>query len=204
MALRGAIDWVMEQPWVYRLWQAPFAESKFSPVQRQLNGRIVRRVLDVGCGPGTNASRFLGTEYVGLDINEQYLKVGRARHQGQFIHADLATADLSHLGRFDTILVNSFLHHLPDDAVERVLEGTAQLLEPNGRVHILELVLPDTTNLATLMARFDRGRHARSIEAWKALFERHFEPVALEEFVLGGWLWAMVYFQGGSRTCGSR
>ncbi len=204
MALRRTLDWIMEEPWVYRIWQAPFAESKFSPVQRHLDSRGVRRVLDVGCGPGTNADRFAGVEYVGIDINAQYLEVGRARHRGRFIEADLATADVSHLGRFDTILVNSFLHHLPDEAVEKVLRGTAQLLEPEGRVHILELVLPKTNNLARLMARLDRGRHARSIESWKVIFERHFEPVLVEEFVLGGWLWAMVYFQGGSRTCGSR
>ncbi len=202
--MRRVFERVMEQPWVYRLWQAPFAEEKFSPVQRYLDARPVRRVLDVGCGPGTNASRFGQAEYVGIDINEKYLEVGRARHRGQFVQADLATADLSHLGTFDTILVNSFLHHLPDGAVDDVLERIAVLLEPGGRVHILELVLPERMNLARLMARLDRGRHARSIESWQTRFERHFEPVVLEQFVLGGWLWAMVYFQGGARTCGSR
>lgn len=200
--MRVLIDRVMEQPWVYRLWQAPFAERKFAPVQRALSGRTVRRVLDVGCGPGTNASRFTGAEYVGVDINEKYLAVGRSRHAGQFLQADLATADLSHLGRFDVILVNSFLHHLPDRAVDDVLGRIAGLLEPDGRVHILELVLPEQPSLATLMARLDRGRHARTLAAWQARFERHFEPVVMEPYMLGGWLWAMVYFQGGP-TCGS-
>jgi len=204
MALRHVVDRVMEQPWVYRLWQAPFADRKFSPVQRHLDGRPVRRVLDVGCGPGTNAARFKRAQYVGVDINEKYLEVGRSRHAGLFVQADLANADLSHLGSFDTILVNSFLHHLPDDTVEGVLAGIANLLEPGGRVHILELVLPDRLNLARLMARLDRGRHARSIQDWQTRFERHFEPIVVEPYMLGGWFWAMVYFQGGARTCGSR
>jgi SAM-dependent methyltransferase len=194
----------MEQPWVYLLWQAPFAKKKFSPVHRHLDRLPVRRVLDVGCGPGTNASRFQQAEYVGIDINEKYLEVGRARHTGQFVQADLSTADLSHLGRFDTILVNSFLHHLPDDALDNVLQRLVVLLEPGGRVHILELVLPEKMNLARLMARLDRGRYPRSIESWQTRFERHFEPVVLEQYVLGRWLWAMVYFQGGARTCGSQ
>jgi SAM-dependent methyltransferase len=201
--MRALIDRVMEQPWVYRLWQAPFAEKKFAPVQRALSSRKVRRVLDVGCGPGTNASRFADAEYVGVDINEKYLAVGRSRHAGQFLQADLATADLTHLGQFDVILVNSFLHHLPDRAVDDVLGRIAKLLRPDGRVHILELVLPERPSLATLMARLDRGRHARTIEAWRARFERHFEPVVMEPYMLGGWLWAMVYFQGGP-PCGSQ
>ena len=195
-----ALERVMEQPWVYRLWQAPFADYKFTPVQRYLERSPARRVLDVGCGPGTNAARFSQAEYVGVDINEKYLEMGRARHAGRFVQADIATADLSHLGKFDTILVNSFLHHLPDDAVDSVLAGIPALLEPGGRVHILELVLPERINLARIMARIDRGRYPRSLEAWQVRFERHFRAVAMQPYMLGGWLWAMVYFQGELRT----
>ncbi len=202
--MRRTIDRVMEQPWVYRLWQAPFADNKFTPVQRYLDRSPARRVLDVGCGPGTNAARFSQAEYVGIDINEKYLSMGRSRHPGRFIQADIATADLSHLGGFDTILVNSFLHHLPDESVDGVLAGIASLLEPGGRVHILELVLPEQRNLARLMARLDRGQYARSINAWQDRFERHFEPAVVEPYMLGRWLWAMIYFQGGAKTCGSR
>jgi SAM-dependent methyltransferase len=203
MALRAAIDRVMEQPWVYRLWQAPFADHKFEPVQRQLDLKPPRRVLDVGCGPGTNAPRFHHAEYVGIDINEHYLEMGRARYPGLFVCADLSTADLSHLGKFDVVLVNSFLHHLPDEGVDHVLSRIPELLDADGRVHILELVLPETTSLATLMARLDRGRHARTVEAWKTTFERHFAPVAIEPYMLGRWLWAMLYFQGRAKPCGS-
>lgn len=202
--MKRIFERALEQPQVYRLWQAPFAEKKFSPVQRYLDRRPARRILDVGCGPGTNASRFRQAEYVGIDINEKYLAVARAQHPGLFVQADLATADLSHLGSFDTILINSFLHHLPDGAVDDVLERIARLLEPGGRVHILELVLPDEMNLAKLMARLDRGRHARSIQSWQIRFEQYFESLVLEQHMLGGWLWAMVYFQGGARACGSR
>ncbi|MEO5897266.1 MAG: class I SAM-dependent methyltransferase [Vicinamibacterales bacterium] len=199
--MRRSLERMMEQPWVYRLWQAPFAERKFLPVQRYIDSRPVRRVLDVGCGPGTNASRFQEAEYVGIDINEKYLELGRANHAGLFIQADLATADLSHLGTFDTILVNSFLHHLPDSSVDDVLRRITGLLEPDGCVHILELVRPDRLSVARLMAWLDRGQYARSLASWQTRFERHFEPVVLEPYMLGGRLWAMVYFRGRAKTC---
>ena len=86
----------------------------------------------------------------------------------------------------------------------RVLAGISKLLEPDGRVHILELVLPEGPKLSRLMARLDRGRHARSIEAWKTRFERHFESEVLEPYMFGGPLWAMVYFRGKAGTCGSQ
>ena len=199
MALTDARDRLMEHPAVYAVWQAPFAAQKFAPVERRLRAQTIRRVLDVGCGTGTNARRFEGAEYVGLDINDRYLQMARERYAGRFVQADLTTADLFSLGTFDTILVNSFLHHIRDDDVRRILSRLAKLLAPEGSVHILELVLPRRVSLARLMARLDRGRYARPIERWRELFGAAFEPVISEPYTFGGGLWAMIYFQGRVR-----
>ncbi len=194
----------MEHPAVYAAWQAPFVAQKFAPVERRLKGQNIRRILDVGCGPGTNAPRFVSADYVGVDINERYLAIARSKHQGRFIQADLERADLSFLGTFDTILVNSFLHHLPDDAVVRILQQLQTLLDPEGTVHLLELVLPERRSLARMMARLDRGRYARRLAAWRDLFDAHFEPLVVEPYRYAGGLWEMLYFQGRARPCASR
>lgn len=199
MAVRQLVDRILEHPAVYAAWQAPFVANKFAPVERQLARRNVRRVLDVGCGPGTNARRFQHAEYVGIDVNDHYLEIARRKYRGQFVQADLATADLSTLGVFDTILVNSFLHHVPDDEVGRILGQLQHLLEPDGRVHVLELVMPERASVAKVMATLDRGRFARPLAVWRQLFETHFEPVAIEPYRCGGPLWSMVYFQGKLR-----
>jgi SAM-dependent methyltransferase len=199
MAMRRFVDRMLEHPAVYAAWQAPQVSRKFAPVERRLAQADIRRVLDVGCGPGTNAHRFAGADYVGVDINEDYLAIARRKHNGHFIQADLETADLSALGRFDTILVNSFLHHLPDEAVGRTLGQIRNLLEPSGTVHLLELVMPERRSLATLMAKLDRGRYARPLMAWRSLFQASFDPVAIEPYEYCGGLWAMVYFQGKAR-----
>src|SRR4029453_7311654 len=153
---------------------------------------------------GTNATRFAGADYVGVDINERYLAIARAKYPGQFIQADLQVADVSSLGTFDTILVNTFLHHLPDDAGRRILRQLQTMLDREGTVHILELVLPDRPSLASIMARLDRGRYARQLTAWRELFEVHFEMLSIEPYTFGGGLWAMVYFEGKARSCVSR
>jgi SAM-dependent methyltransferase len=194
------IDRILEYPVVYAAWQAPFVAQKFAPVERRIRNRNIRRILDVGCGPGTNAPRFAQADYVGIDINERYLTIARAKYRGRFIQADLETAELTTLGTFDTILVNSFLHHLPDEAVRRVLQQLQQRLDPEGTVHMLELVLPDRFSIARLMARLDRGRYARQLTAWRELFDAYFEPVAVEPYMLGGGLWSMLYFQGKARS----
>ena len=194
--MRRVVDRFLEHPLVYRWWQAPFVESKFLPVRRRIGDRPTGRVLDVGCGPGTNARWFKDADYTGLDINERYLSQARSRHAGRFIQADLATADLTLLGSFDIILINSFLHHLSDAGVAKVLSQAAARLEPNGRVHILELVVPAKPAVATIMAKLDRGRYARTIQSWCEHFERYFEPAVVEPYTVGRGLWAMLYFQG--------
>ena len=204
MALTATLERLLEHPLVYAAWQAPFVAQKFAPVERALRHAEVRKVLDVGCGPGTNAARFKGVDYVGVDINERYLATARSKHPGRFIQADLASADLSALGQFDTILVNSFLHHLPDAAVEHTLAQLQALLDPTGRVHILELVLPERRSIARMMARLDRGKYARSLSSWHTLFEMFFEPLIEDPYGLGGGLWTMIYFQGQRKACDSQ
>lgn len=197
--MRHLVARLLERPVVYRAWQAPFVDEKFAPVARALEQWPPRRVLDVGCGPGTNAARFAAAEYVGLDINPRYLEVARSQHAGTFVCADLATADLSHLGAFDTVLVNSVLHHLPDDAVKRLLARLVLRLASGARVHVLELVQPDRPSLPSLMAHLDRGRHARSLSAWRALLEAHLDIEVFAPYRFGFGLWAMVHVQGKGR-----
>lgn len=196
MALMRFIERLLEHPTIYAISQAPLVNAKFAIVEPHLRRQEVRRVLDVGCGPGTNAPRFPGAEYVGIDINERYISFARANYPGCFVQADLQTADLSSLGRFDTILVNSFLHHVPDDAVAQILRQLRVLLEPDATIHVLELLRPEPRSLVGVMALIDRGRYARRLEEWRSLFEEHFDVLSLEPHRLKAGPWELLYFRG--------
>jgi len=192
---------VMEIPWVYRAWQAPFQERKLAPVLGHNDLGTVRRVLDVGCGPGTNAPHFRGTDYLGLDINAEYVERARERYGMRFEVAD-ATRWQVRGEAYDFILVNSFFHHVGDEEALRILEHLATLLTPDGRIHVLDLVLPDVPGPARLLARLDRGDHPRPLPAWRDLLGRWFEPDLFEPYDLGVGglaLWKMVYFRGRRR-----
>ena len=128
VALMRVRDRLLEHPAVYSAWQAPFAAEKFAPVERGFAIGEIRRVLDVGCGTGTNAARFDGIDYVGLDINERYL-ADRARQIPRPLH-DCRSDD----GR---LLIARHVRHdpreqlsssCPDADVERILAQLARLL----------------------------------------------------------------------------
>lgn len=197
----SVVDTLLERAGVYRLWQAPFAESKLAPVKASGDIARARRVLDIACGPGTNARWFSHADYVGVDINPAYTRAARRRHRGRFITADFTADSGEHLGKFDFILLNSFLHHLDDADATRVLLSARALLDAGGHVHVLDLVLPERPSIARRLALADRGRFPRPAQEWRDMFGRVFEPVSFARYDLaavGVPLWQMVYFKGAA------
>lgn len=200
--LGAARDRLMEHPWIYRAWQAPFAKAKLRPFLQRLEGATPRRVLDIGCGPGTNAGAFTGSEYVGVDINPDYIATARAQHPGRFVVGDVTNPSVLPDERFDCVFANSLMHHLNDEATDGLLARMAALTAPGGRVHILDLVLPERASPARALARMDRGHYARPVSAWRALAGRHCTIEHEQVYALGLPalpLWWMIYLVGVPR-----
>jgi SAM-dependent methyltransferase len=202
VALMNLVAWALEHPVVYRAWQAPFEAAKLRPVFRHNDLSRVSRVLDVGCGPGTNAREFPHAEYLGVDINPRYVAEARRRYGREFVVGDVTSWRPPAGASFDFILVNSLLHHLDDTNVRRTLATLRDVLSEGGHLHLLELVLPAEPGVARLLARADRGHFSRSLDHWRALCAELFEPVVFEPYALRGFgivLWNMVYFKGRAK-----
>lgn len=192
---------LLERPWVYRLWQAPFAEQKVRHLLSHTDLASAQRVLDLACGPGTNARHFSHCAYVGLDINPEYVAYARGRYSGDFGVADV-TRSLPVEGCFDFVLVNSFLHHVPDEVAAAVLGRLTDAMTPESRIHVMDLVQPANPGLPRFLANRDRGEYPRNPSHWHSLFTAAFEEEAFEPFAIGFPgvpLWQMVYFRGRLR-----
>lgn len=193
---------LMEYTFAYRLWQAPFAERKLAPLWAHNDVARARRVLDVGCGPGTNTHHFKDADYLGIDFNPAYIESARQRHGREFIVADVTKYQVPPDQRFDLILANSLFHHIDSPNTRRILAHLATLLSDDGHVHVFDLVLPPEPSLARFFARADRGEYPRPLEEWHSIFTESFEPVVFEPYPLGAagaTLWSMVYFKGRAR-----
>ena len=193
---------LLEHPAIYRLWQAPFANQKLEPVFRHNDITKVRRVLDVGCGPGTNTPHFANNEYLGIDFNERYIEDARQRYKRAFVVADVTQYSVEPGQGFDFILVNSILHHINTPDTLHILSHLNTLLTNDGHIHILELVQPDQGGIASLLTRWDRGAYARPVSEWQQIFSSVFEIVELEAYglrLLGKTLWNMIYCKGRAK-----
>lgn len=193
---------VMGHPTAYRLWQAPCAKAKFEPIVRHNDMSAVRRVLDVGCGPGTNAAWFAHTDYLGIDLNPDYVASARRRYRRSFEVADVCQYEVDATQRFDFILLNSLLHHIETDYALKILRQLSEQLSPDGHIHILDLVLPSQRSVARTLALGDRGDWPRPLDEWERIFTACYEPMVFEPYEIracGVTLWNMVYFKGRRR-----
>jgi SAM-dependent methyltransferase len=192
-----AFDYILEQPLLFNLSQLPFTTQKFSKIREHNDLASVTEVLDVGCGPGTNAPRFAHAKYLGIDINERYIELAKRRYHRDFMVTDVTTSVPA--GAYDFILLNSFLHHIDTPAAHRVLSRVSEFLTPDGHLHSVELVLPEKSGIPDWFARHDRGKFARPLFTWSEIFEAHLRTVIFEPFFirhLGVNIMELVYFKG--------
>jgi SAM-dependent methyltransferase len=110
----------------------------------------VRRVLDVGSGPGVVttllAEAFPAAEAVAVDASPELLERARVRAEARGLGARVSTLraelpeDLTRLGEADLIWAGNSLHHLGDQRA--ALTAFAGLLRPGGLVALVEGGLP--------------------------------------------------------------
>ena len=191
---------LLAHPRLYAMWQAPFVRQKLGPVLAHNDLRRIDSVLDIGCGPGTNAALFATKAYRGIDIDAGYVAEARARHGERFVVGDASDLRVNEIEPADCVFVNSLTHHLTDEALRRLLERV-DLAAPGGRLHVIDLHLP-RRGIGHWLARLDRGEHPRSLARLRELIEECWCVEVAEPFslTLGPIpLWAMVYFRARPR-----
>lgn len=182
---------------------------KLGPMKSKIPEFRQKRVLELGCGPGTLAPLMQhAARYRGLDIDAQAIELARANFPwAEFAVADISAPLTQSSGPFDVVIIHSVLHHLDDSAAAGALENVSSQLSPEGRFYLIDLLLPGSVSVAYLLAKLDRGDFPRREEEWKRLVEVDFEACeqrrfSLRVFGLVGWhLW---YFEGRPRRTFSR
>jgi len=126
-----------------------------------------RKVLDIGCGPGTFSAFFRPEDYTGVDISAAYVEHAR-QHFGGTYHVLPAERVGELEGRYDIALMVGVFHHLTDDQVRETLAGLRLVLNPDGRFRLLEAVWPTRWYdfPGWLIRRLDRGLFVRTREEW--------------------------------------
>lgn len=105
-------------------------QTYFSKILARLALRPGAKILDYGCGPGDFllAARAKGLEAVGIDSSDRSVRMAAERGL-TVLHGDV-TDLLARPERYDAILLQSVLEHVPDGV--KLVQDVAQLLVPGG------------------------------------------------------------------------
>ncbi len=148
---------------------APGAAASF----RQWGSAAAGRRLDVGCGCDSWIAAAPGFT-VGVDLDPARLKSYRRSGSATTGIAACATALPFPNHSFDQVWSFGLLHHLSGAQSHAALTEMHRVLNPHGRIFLLDAVLPESIRrrpLAALIRHLDRGRHLRSQTALQRLLE---------------------------------
>lgn len=158
-----------------RTYQTPDVLGQRARFHQLLGLKPGDRVLDVGVGPGLLAREMAETvgdkgEVRGIDSSEAMLDMTRKRcadlEQADFVQAD--ACDLPYPdASFDAVVSTQVYEYVPD--MERALTEAARVLEPGGRIQIL-----DTDWDSTVWSTRNPQRMRKIMDAWdEHLYDPH-------------------------------
>lgn len=111
------------------------------PEAANFQGARGKRVLEIGCGLGTDGAQFAqaGAHYTGVDLTEAAIELARKRFELFGLQGNFQTADAERLDfaddTFDIVYSHGVLHHTPgtDVAVREI----HRVLKPGGQAVVM-------------------------------------------------------------------
>ncbi|HEX8747308.1 MAG TPA: class I SAM-dependent methyltransferase [Pyrinomonadaceae bacterium] len=111
------------------------------PEAADFQGARGLKVLEIGCGLGTDGAQFAGAgaDYTGVDLTEAAVRLAQRRFELFDLKGTFETADAEKLqfadASFDLVYSHGVLHHTPD--TERAVREIHRVLKPGGRAVVM-------------------------------------------------------------------
>lgn len=181
MGLRGLLDRPILYQTVQKLFGAERARRRF--LEQYVEPEPGMRVLDLGCGPADLLRHLGDVRYVGIDLNEAYIRQAQADFgsRAEFYCRRLGDSEPLPGGPYDRVLAVGLLHHLDDECADRLLQQAAAVLAPGGALVTLDCCYaPNQSGLSRWMVSQDRGEHVRRAEAYPVLAAPYFQDAYVD------------------------
>lgn len=140
----------------------------FNHLKKAVDLKVNETLLELGCGPG-ELSELFDFGYVGLDISERYVKSASKKYPGKSFICGDAKSYVG--GKFDKILLASFMHHFSEQDLEQIFKNLKSVAKK--RVIVLDPV-PFNNPISLFLYKMDRGADIRPLEKQKEIISKYF------------------------------
>lgn len=141
-------------------------KEQFRLLRQQLSP--TDNILDIGCGTGYFS--VLSQHYHGIDITPSFISYARKKYSKPFDLMDATKLTFKNKS-FDTVLLLSILHHLPDELLVKVLKEAARV---GKKLLVIDLIQKNNL-LSRLLYNLDRGHNIRTMEEQQRLISTSFK-----------------------------
>ncbi len=124
-----------------RVEQHRYVKEWHIPVAADFASTRGLRVLEIGCGVGTDGLQFAraGATYTGVDLTEAAVDLGRKNFESAGARGEFRVSDAENLDfadeSFDIVYSHGVLHHTPD--IEAAVREIHRVLKPGGRAIVM-------------------------------------------------------------------
>jgi SAM-dependent methyltransferase len=180
----GLLRW-LNVPFLYNVFQGAVGGNALRRrvIQNHVRAKSGDKVIDIGCGTTRALACLPDVEYLGLDINPDYIEFAERTHgsKGTFIVGD--TWSLRGDPRFedaDIVMAIGVLHHLDDEDAGQCIQFAYDALKIGGRFISHDACwVPAQGALSRYIMAADRGRNIRTEQQYRQLAAKVFRKVEI-------------------------
>ncbi len=175
---RKGIYKILSIPKVYSFIQWLFYHARTHSYFHELIGVTEgKKILDVGCGPGDWVLKFPNSEYVGIDISQEYIDNANNRFGklGRFYCVSVDEIEKTDITKIDIVIIKAVLHHLSDEKISDMLEKLKNIMNPGGVLVTLDPTFcPKQNPISRMLVSLDRGMFVREVDHYRAVLRKNF------------------------------
>ena len=143
-------------------------------LKKEINDRSKKiKILDIGCGSGEISRFFNDLDYIGIDVNPDYIEFARKIYKKNF---EVMNAQKLRFKKryFDYVVIIGVLHHMDDKNCNLILNEITRVIKDNGKIIIIEDVNTQSRIdlFGNLIRKLDVGEHIRTKKEWVELLSK--------------------------------
>lgn len=139
-------------------------------VSRELAFLQNKKILDLGCGTGTLIEYIRLRDYLGVDVNKNFIKLARKKYpQFKFKVLDIVNKKIEE--NFDYILIMNVLHHLTDKQAKNLF---AKINKKKFKEFVIIESNPNNL-IGQMLGKFDAGSNFRKYDYLKKMIKEDFQ-----------------------------